>query len=483
MAEIMSTEKSYVDSLERCLVNYVHPLEQISKKKKGIVNQDQVRTLFSDIEMIKRVNEDLYQELSHRWEDWSPYQKIGDVFLEKITFLKIYSNYVLNYNAAMRLYSQLTTEKHFVKWLLEVRQNTNTVMDIDGYLIMPVQRIPRYNMLIADYIKHTWDDHQDYADLKAASEEIERVALYLNEKKRNAENLETLVDLASNIVGYGEELVVPSRCLIDKFQLVVSKKPRTLFLFNDILLITDETIKKNTTTYRFRNSIPIRNTMCNLLEEDSCAVSPADIGEIDAILVRCTGEVPVINRFVAAYNTSAEAIEISETNRQAALFGHSQEEDTLSVAERLLQRKNQTQDIKEKLDQLKNSGGNGKDRKKEKLKTLTELKVVLERQIEDTDGSEHDNLIGELDELMEKIETLKGELDPEDLEHIQAVEHEAIQRDDDLIKATTSRKKKDSGKRRSILHIASGIIEKKEDKKEKKKEKEKKKDKKKKKKA
>ena len=33
---------------------------------------------------------------------------------------------------------------------------------LESYLIMPIQRIPRYNLLLEDLVMHTWPEHPDY---------------------------------------------------------------------------------------------------------------------------------------------------------------------------------------------------------------------------------------------------------------------------------------------------------------------------------
>ncbi len=59
-------------------------------------------------------------------------------------------------------------------------------LDLSSFLIMPVQRIPRYetnpktlpkipryNMLLRDLVKHTWEGHPDYNHLKQAVARVE----------------------------------------------------------------------------------------------------------------------------------------------------------------------------------------------------------------------------------------------------------------------------------------------------------------------
>ena len=39
-------------------------------------------------------------------------------------------------------------------------------MDINSYLVLPIQRIPRYVMLLEDMFKHTPINHVDHTDLE-----------------------------------------------------------------------------------------------------------------------------------------------------------------------------------------------------------------------------------------------------------------------------------------------------------------------------
>ena len=66
---------------------------------------------------------------------------------------------------------------------------------------MPVQRIPRYNMLLRDLVKHTWEDHMDYTALTQAVARVEDIAGFLNDKKREAENVATMLELEQTITG------------------------------------------------------------------------------------------------------------------------------------------------------------------------------------------------------------------------------------------------------------------------------------------
>lgn len=54
--------------------------------------------------------------------------------------------------------------------------------DLASLLVTPVQRIPRYLMLVKQLIKHTPPTHPDYGNLKSAEEKISTIAIIVDQK-------------------------------------------------------------------------------------------------------------------------------------------------------------------------------------------------------------------------------------------------------------------------------------------------------------
>jgi hypothetical protein len=57
--------------------------------------------------------------------------------------------------------------------------------EMDAFLILPVQRIPRYALLLADLYKHTWEQHADHENLQKSLNQIQvqvhcSIALFSN---------------------------------------------------------------------------------------------------------------------------------------------------------------------------------------------------------------------------------------------------------------------------------------------------------------
>lgn len=89
-------------------------------------------------------------------------------------------------------------------------------------------------MLLQDIKKHTWESHPDYVRLLIVTEKIQEMATELNQKKKEAENLEKMIALTENLTGKTKtNLAEPHRRFISELQW---DDHRFIYLFNDLLL-------------------------------------------------------------------------------------------------------------------------------------------------------------------------------------------------------------------------------------------------------
>lgn len=56
-------------------------------------------------------------------------------------------------------------------------------------------------MLLQDLLKHTWPDHVDYKNISNALSQITTTALYVNEKQKEAENIQKVLNIQSTLTG------------------------------------------------------------------------------------------------------------------------------------------------------------------------------------------------------------------------------------------------------------------------------------------
>ena len=128
-----------------------------------------------------------------------------------------------------------------MNFLENVRQENN-IGDICSFLIMPIQRIPRYELLLRELKKNTDPSSPESVGLEKAFEKIVGIATHVNESQRHIENMTKLLALQDRIQGQAFELLMPHRRLLKEAQLVqkirgtiVQKKPRFVFLFSDMI--------------------------------------------------------------------------------------------------------------------------------------------------------------------------------------------------------------------------------------------------------
>lgn len=109
---------------------------------------------------------------------------------------------------------------------------------------MPIQRIPRYELLLKELLKNTPETHPDFALLEQALAVVHGIATTINDQKRLNENMMKMMQI-QNVMGTKcPDLIQPHRRLVKEGSLNLVQRGGTelvqcyVFLFNDSLLLT-----------------------------------------------------------------------------------------------------------------------------------------------------------------------------------------------------------------------------------------------------
>lgn len=125
-------------------------------------------------------------------------------------------------------------------------------LPLDSLLIKPIQKFPKYELLILRLIKHTDGSHPDHELLLGAQKSLHDELLKLNCTEKEAVELEQLREIESVIEGLIELVSSDRQYLRHDFVNMTAaggtRKERALFLFTDLLLITS--IKRRSGTIR-----------------------------------------------------------------------------------------------------------------------------------------------------------------------------------------------------------------------------------------
>ena len=82
------------------------------------------------------------------------------------------------------------------------------LMDLNSYMIMPIQRLPKYELILRDLVKSSETPPQYSERLSLVLRNVQKVTNYLNEAKMQYEELQKVQNLTGNIVT-GEGLKLP----------------------------------------------------------------------------------------------------------------------------------------------------------------------------------------------------------------------------------------------------------------------------------
>eukprot|EP01027_Heterolobosea_sp_BB2_P015925 GEZU01022734.1.p1 GENE.GEZU01022734.1~~GEZU01022734.1.p1 ORF type:complete len:266 (+),score=46.80 GEZU01022734.1:3-800(+) len=198
LRDLIGTEKTYVDALTVLVKVYLEPLKTTKKK---LLPPNDVKVIFSNVEQILQINSELLRTLNQAMQSW-PQRRIGAGFKATAPYLKAYTTYINNYNIAND--TLLACEKKYTAFARFLAKRNALPeckgLNLQSFLIMPVQRIPRYVMLFQELIKNTPEDHIEYNTLNDCLVSIQGIASFVNETKRQHEGKEILL-LLKELIG------------------------------------------------------------------------------------------------------------------------------------------------------------------------------------------------------------------------------------------------------------------------------------------
>jgi len=108
--------------------------------------------------------------------------EVGNVMLQFSPFFKMYNQYVAGHSAALTLLGELTaTEGGFADWLRRMEMSPEGGgQTLASFLIMPVQRVPRYALLLKELLGQTPESHCDHGPMQKALGVVESSASRIN---------------------------------------------------------------------------------------------------------------------------------------------------------------------------------------------------------------------------------------------------------------------------------------------------------------
>ncbi|KAI4589206.1 hypothetical protein MJG53_003614 [Ovis ammon polii x Ovis aries] len=237
--ELLHTEETYVKRL--------HLLDQVfyTRLTEAGIPSEVTTGIFSNISSIYRFHgQFLLPELQARiTNEWDANPRLGDILQKLAPFLKMYGEYVKNFDRAMELVSTWTQRSLVFKDIVQNIQKQEMCgnLTLQHHMLEPVQRVPRYELLLKDYLKRLPEDAPDWKDAERSLELISTAANHSNAAIRKMEKMHKLLEVYERLGGE-EDIVNPANELIKEghIQKLSAKngttQDRHLFLFNSMIL-------------------------------------------------------------------------------------------------------------------------------------------------------------------------------------------------------------------------------------------------------
>eukprot|EP01133_Synstelium_polycarpum_P011899 gene11899-13864_t len=277
--EIVATESAYVKNLSVVFHTLIVQLSSLAEADNPCITNEDIFSVFGNWEKILVSHAILLKEFENIMSTWSDESIFGDIFVEKCGFLKeTYSDYINNYdNSYQRIKRFRKANQLFDDSVtnFEVIQDSVNGLDLYSYLIMPIQRIPRYLLLLKEVVKYTPNTHRDYSLLLQAKESIRLVADHVNESKMMFDNTRKIAAIQESVANIPMALNKnEKRRYIREGFLEIEEtfdKNSYFFLFNDILLYVKYKPSEVTgKEFKFKEVFQLSDfvDVCDILSDD-----------------------------------------------------------------------------------------------------------------------------------------------------------------------------------------------------------------------
>ncbi|KAG8137097.1 hypothetical protein E2320_005639 [Naja naja] len=202
---LLDTEHSYVESLRTLMQGYMKPLKQ--PENSTLCDPSLVDEIFDQIPELLEHHEEFLEEISECVQNWHEKQKVGDILVQSFSkdiLVNIYSAYIDNFlNAKDAIRIAKEARPAFMKFLAQSMRENKEKQALSDLMIKPVQRIPRYELLVKE--------HPDYPFLIEAQKSIKQVAEKINKGMKSAEEVERnariVQEIESHIEGMEDEVL------------------------------------------------------------------------------------------------------------------------------------------------------------------------------------------------------------------------------------------------------------------------------------
>ncbi|KAL2084885.1 hypothetical protein ACEWY4_020403 [Coilia grayii] len=241
MAELLQTEKAYVRDLRECMDTYLWEMScGVGDIPPGIVNKEYI--IFGNMQDLYDFHHNIFLKELEKYELLP--EDVGHCFVTWADKFQMYVHYCKNKPDS----TQLIVE-HAGSYFDEIQQRHRLPNSISSYLIKPVQRITKYQLLLKDLLGCC---EEGKGEIKDGLE----VMLSVPKRANDAMHLSMLEGFPESLESQGELVVQESFQVWDSKSLIRKGRDRHLFLFEMSLVFSKE-VKDSTgrSKYQYKSKL------------------------------------------------------------------------------------------------------------------------------------------------------------------------------------------------------------------------------------
>ncbi|XP_047667452.1 triple functional domain protein-like isoform X2 [Tachysurus fulvidraco] len=230
MAELIQTEKAYVRDLCECMDTYLWEMTSgVEEIPPGIINKEHI--IFGNMQDIYEFHHNIFLKELEKYEQLP--EDVGHCFVTWADKFRMYVNYCKNKPDSTQLILD-----HGSSYFDEIQQRHRLANSISSYLIKPVQRITKYQLLLKELLTCC---EEGKGEIKDGLE----VMLSVPKKANDAMHLSMLEGFDENLESQGELILQESFQVWDPKTLIRKGRDRHLFLFEMSLIFSKDVKDSN----------------------------------------------------------------------------------------------------------------------------------------------------------------------------------------------------------------------------------------------
>ena len=314
--EIYTTEVTYVNGLTILAKELYGPLVDAVARQKDdasapsnpyglppMIPATKLKLMAANIEFLLKGHTALLDDLEGRISRWSSTTPIGDLFTSSLPLFTSYSQYCAATELALSVLNatEKASSQFFAFDLQSCRYHGGS--NFRSLVILPVQRLPRYRLLLADLVKATPKQHPDGNNLSSALSAISKVANNINS------SLASIGDIKSLKKAGVPHFFAPGRTFIHKAPLSPRSHQPGWYgvLCSDVLLVGFQESKRKPLDVHHVFALP------TLWVKDLAGLDPQSISDLSFEVYTC-----IDSLFLYAESAESKEQWISELYRATA---------------------------------------------------------------------------------------------------------------------------------------------------------------------